>query len=81
MACYRQPCESYFVETQDDVERRYRDGIREQQRRVNRQRQLNIAEELSATTSAEYRQDVIAHTEKMEVGAILAGGRTLLTVP
>lgn len=67
MACYPQPCDSYFVETQEDVERRYRDSIREQQRRVNRQRQLGIAEELSATTSAEYRRDVIEHTEKMEV--------------
>ena len=52
---------------QEDVEKRYRDSVREHQRRVNRQRQMNIAEELSATTSAEYRQDVIAHMEKMEV--------------
>ena len=67
MAYYRQPCDSYFVETQDDVERRYRDSVREHQRRVNRQRQMNIAEELSAATSAEYRRDVIAHMEKAEV--------------
>lgn len=65
MSSFRQPCNSYFVESHDG--RMLRDELRERERHVKRQTQLAIAEELSQLASAEYRGDILAHMESMEV--------------
>ena len=67
MAYYPQHCDSYFVESHDDRERRYRDEIREQERLAKRQMQVAIAEQLSDIASQEYRDDHLKQMEKQEV--------------
>ncbi|KAL9102507.1 MAG: hypothetical protein Q9163_002342 [Psora crenata] len=66
MAYYPQPCDSYFVESHDDRERRFRDDMREQERQAKRQMQVAIAEQLSDLASHEYRDDHIRQMEQME---------------
>lgn len=67
MAYYPQPCDSYFVESQDRYQQRLRDERRESARLEKQQRQIAIAEELSQKVSNEYRHDVLQHMEMMEV--------------
>ncbi|KAL9130671.1 MAG: hypothetical protein Q9217_001198 [Psora testacea] len=67
MAYYPQPCDSYFVESHDGRERRFRDEMREQERQAKRQVQAAIAEQLSDIASHEYRDDHLRKMEEMEV--------------
>ena len=53
MAYYKQPCDSYFVESHDD--------------HVKRQTQLAIAEDLSQLAIYEYGDCIQQHMEDMEV--------------
>ena len=84
MACYPQPCDSYFVESHDDRERSLRDEIREHERQAKRQVQVAIAEHLSDLASHEYRDDHLRHMEQMEVNRLCLIERlysTLTLVP
>ena len=67
MAYYPNRCDSYFVESHEDQEKRFREELRERDRRQKWQTQLAIAEDLSQQTSCEYRDDVLQHMELMEV--------------
>lgn len=67
MAYYRNQCDSYFVESHEDQEKRFREELRERDRRQKWQTQLAIAEDLSQLISCEYRDDVLQHMETMEV--------------
>lgn len=67
MAYYTEPCDSYFVESHDDQARAIRDGIRQREKKKNRQTQAAIADELSLLTSNEFREDILQHMERMEV--------------
>lgn len=67
MAYYRGPCDSYFVEDPDDNQRRFRDDLREREKFAKQQTQRMIAEDLSRLTCYEYRDDVLAQMEKLEV--------------
>lgn len=67
MSYHQQTCDSYFVDSYDDREKRFRDEIRERERFANHQTQLAIAEELSQLASYEYVADVLVHMEDMEV--------------
>ena len=67
MAYYHNQCDSYFVESHEDQEKRFKEELRERDRRQKWQTQLAIAEELSQLTSCEYRDDVLQHMETMEV--------------
>lgn len=75
MAYYQQPCDSYFVESHDDHESRFRDEMREHERLAKRQTQIGIAEELSQLASYEYRDDILKQMEKMEVRRCHLHGR------
>jgi len=60
-------CETSFVECEDQgVFARAAEG-RERARAINRERQREIAEELSMLTSEEYQDDILDHMERMEV--------------
>lgn len=72
MAYYHNQCESYFVESHEDQEKRFREELRERDRRQKWQTQLAIAEDLSHLTSYEYRDDVLQHMELMEVKCLNA---------
>ena len=67
MAYSQYTCDSYFVESHEDREKRFRDEIRERERFAKRQTQYAIAEELSQLASQEYLTDVLQHMEDMEV--------------
>ena len=67
MAYYQQTCDSYFVESHDDREKRYLEEAKERERFAKRQAQLAIADELSQLASQEYRADILSHMEYMEV--------------
>ena len=67
MVYQQQICDSYFVETHTDREKRFREEMREHERFAKKQTQLDIAEELSQLASQEYREDVLKHMELMEV--------------
>jgi predicted Ser/Thr protein kinase len=62
-----QPCDSYFVETQDstalisDEERRQYESI------IKRQRQERIADELSLEVRSQYLDEIVDHMGVMEV--------------
>ena len=64
---YRQPCDSYFIESHTDYDQQYREELREREKYFKRQRQLHIAENLSELASVEYREDILRHMEHMEV--------------
>ncbi|KAL2038303.1 hypothetical protein N7G274_008952 [Stereocaulon virgatum] len=66
MVYYQQPCDSYFVESHDDRETRYRQQMRERESHTKRQMQLAIADDLSQQASYEYRSQIIKHMEMME---------------
>ena len=72
MAYYQQTCDSYFVDSHEDRERRFRDEVREHERVAKRQTQLTIAEELSQLASHEYQADILQHMENMEVNRLAA---------
>lgn len=67
MAYYQQTCDSYFVESHEDREKRFRDEVRARERFAKRQTQLAIAEELSQLASQEYESEILHHMEAMEV--------------
>ena len=67
MAYYKQPCDSYFVDSHDDHELRFREEIREREAHVKRQTQLAIAEDLSQLAIYEYGDCIQQHMEDMEV--------------
>ena len=67
MAYYRNQCDSYFVESHEDQDKRFREELRERDRRQKWQTQLAIAEDLSQLASCEYRVDILQHMETMEV--------------
>ena len=67
MAYYQQPCDSYFVESHDNREKRIRDELREREKHAKIHTQLAIAEELSQLASYEYRDDILLQMENMEV--------------
>lgn len=71
MEYYRQSCNSYFVESHDDREKRFRDELRERELHAKRETQLAIAEELSELASYEYRDDILEHMGRMEVKRLL----------
>ena len=60
------PCDSFFVESQDDED----EGVfeaRRQARQLHAETQYNIAEEMSRMVSEEYQEDILDHMEHMEV--------------
>ena len=67
MASYHSQCDSYFVESHEDQEKRFREELKEYDRRQKWQTQLAIAEDLSQLTSCEYGDDILEHMETMEV--------------
>lgn len=67
MAYYGQPRGNFFDDSHDIQDRVIRDGIREQEKQLKRQKQAAIAEELSMLASDEYREDHLEHMETMEV--------------
>ena len=67
MAYYHGQCDSYFVESHEEQEKRHREKLKECDRRQKWQTQLAIAEDLSQLTSCEYRDDILEHMETMEV--------------
>ena len=60
-------CDSYFVESHDDQQRRHRHEIQERERLHKMQVQLAIAEDLSEQASQDYRDDHLSAMERMEV--------------
>ena len=64
-------CDSYFVESHEDQERRRRDDIRECERQRKRNTQIALAQHLSDLASQEYRDEHLREMEKMEVGTML----------
>lgn len=57
-----QPCDSYFVESQDSAaELRQYEGI------IKRQRQDRIADELSMEIRSQYMNEIVEHMAFMEV--------------
>lgn len=67
MAYYHNRCDSYFVQSHEDQDKRLREELRERDMRQKWQTQLAIAEDLSQLTSCEYRDDILQHMETMEV--------------
>ena len=61
-------CDSYFVESHEDQEKRRREEIRECERQHKTNTQINLAQHLSDLASREYRDDHLREMEKMEVG-------------
>ncbi|KAI9797068.1 MAG: hypothetical protein M1833_005673 [Piccolia ochrophora] len=61
-----QPCDSYFVEDQNDGIFAARMEGRERARVLARERQLAIAQELSTIACQEYQADILHHMEHME---------------
>jgi len=62
----RQPCETYFVESQDSQGYNPR-STQEQIKEIGRRRQLAMADELSRQACESYMEDIIEHMEHMEV--------------
>jgi hypothetical protein len=60
-------CETSFVERDDQGAFRQAAEHRERARQLNKERQRELAEELSILTSEEYQDDILDHMEKMEV--------------
>lgn len=71
MAYFHRPCESYFVETDDDNFRSYEAERRERKRQADLYTQSAIATELSQLVSEDYREDIVQHMEKMEVSGFI----------
>ena len=63
---YSRPQADYFVESYDTRGHMIQQNER-QKAYVNRQRQQIIAEELSELEKQEYREDIVAHMEQLEV--------------
>lgn len=64
MAYYKQPCDSYFVESYDPYKS---ENAKTLDVRFKQQRQLLIAEELCEIAREEYLEDQLKHMEDMEV--------------
>jgi hypothetical protein len=63
-----QPCETFFVESADDVPHRL--DPKEHARLVARERQYVMADELSRLTSDEYQDDILSHMLEMDVSVL-----------
>lgn len=64
------PCDSFFVESQDEEDEglfEARRQARQKMQQINAETQYNMAEELSRMVSAEYQEDILDHMEHMEV--------------
>ena len=61
------PCDSYFIEQQEDGVFAAAAAGRERQRQVAKQGQKVLAVELSRITADEYERDHLHHMEHMEV--------------
>lgn len=60
-------CESSFVECDDQGIFQRAAELRDRARAINKERQRELAEQLSIQTSEEYQDDVLDHMERMEV--------------
>jgi len=65
----RQPCETYFVESQDPQGYNTRSS-QEQVKEFGRRRQLAMADELSRQACEAYMEDIVEHMEHMEVSKL-----------
>lgn len=64
------PCDSFFIESQDDEEEGLFEARRQAKQRLqqmNAETQYNMAEEMSRMVSEEYQEDILDHMEHMEV--------------
>lgn len=61
-----QPCETFFVESADDLHHRI--DPKEQAKLIARERQYAIAEQLSTLAKEEYLDDCLSHMLQMDVG-------------
>ena len=68
MAYCHQSYDDYFVEPCDDRGRSFRGNVKLEEQQRKREIQFAIAEDLSQLASEEYRDDILIHMEKMEVG-------------
>ena len=61
-------CDTYFVEAADDHGiYAQRAAARDQARKINHERQLELGDELSKITSVEYQDEILRHMQSMEV--------------
>ena len=67
MAYMKPNCDIHFFEPHEEHEKIFRDRYRKGEQQRNREIQAIIAEDLSQLASAEYRDDILKHMEKMEV--------------
>lgn len=67
MAYLKQGCDAYYFESHEEHERMFRDRYKRGEQQKNQEIQGIIAEDLSQLASAEYRDDILKHMEKMEV--------------
>jgi hypothetical protein len=63
-----QPCDSYFVESYEDV--LHRIDPKEHAQMVARERQYAIADELSRRVSEEYQDGILSHMLDMDVRSL-----------
>lgn len=73
MAYYKETCDSFFSEHDEDSQRRRREAIRERERFAKQQTQRAIAEDLSRLTSYEYREDILRQMSQVEVSQMMRG--------
>ncbi|KAI9879523.1 MAG: hypothetical protein M1830_008316 [Pleopsidium flavum] len=67
---YQQPCDSYFVETDNLDVFAVRAEEKERANFIARERQLAIGEELSSQAKEEYQEEILTHLEQMEAETI-----------
>lgn len=63
-----QPCETFFVESADDLHHRI--DPKEQAKLIAREKQYAIAEQLSTLAKEEYLDDCLAHMLQMDVSLL-----------
>ena len=68
-------CESYFVESHDDLDRRRRNEMRARDREAKKRIQLTLGEHLAAKASQEFRTEHIQQMELLEVIHALTGSK------
>jgi hypothetical protein len=65
-----QPCETFFVESADDLNPRI--DPKEQAKLIARERQYAIAEQLSTLAKEEYLDDCLSHMLQMDVSFLFS---------
>ncbi|KAK2749882.1 hypothetical protein FQN57_005298 [Myotisia sp. PD_48] len=65
-----QPCDTFFVETYDDDYAPARPGSREHAKIMARERQLDMAEQMSRAVTDEYQADILAHMHMMDSATV-----------